>query len=320
MFSICVRGIRNGRFDDEPVIGPTRYLDVPDGATPVPSHQISRTEWTRRLLATFTAGAGGRGLVGDLTVFVHGFNNSIATVAQRNRALQDGLSAAGFSTTVVSFDWPSGTIPIGYLEDRHDAKVTAMRLVKDGIKLFLAARTPDCAVNIHVVAHSMGAYVVREAFDDADDSNAADQNWTANQVVLVAGDVSAGSLSAGNDSSESLYRHGYRLTNYYSRHDAALQVSNLKRVGLSPRVGRVGLPASAPDKAVDVDCSARFEALLAAGKADASGTGSHAFYFNDPLFYADLAATLLGRVDRAALPTRERYAGGGPPSFRLKPA
>jgi len=320
MFSICVRGVRKDRFDDEPDIGPTRYLYVPEGVKPLPKHQISRTEWVRRLMATFTRGPDGRGLFGDLTLFVHGFNNSVNTVALRNRQVQDGLSAAGFSTTVVSFDWPSGTVPVGYLEDRHDAKVTAMRLVKDGIKLFLAARTADCEVNIHVVAHSMGAYVLREAFDDADDSSAADRNWTANQVVLVAGDVSAASLGAGSDSSESLYRHTYRLTNYFSRHDVALQVSNLKRVGLSPRVGRVGLPASAPAKAVNVDCSDRFDARLAAGKARASSIGSHTFYFDDPLFYADLAATLLGRVDRVALPTRERYAGDGPPSFRLKPA
>lgn len=319
MFSICVRRIRNGRFDDEPVIGPTRYLDVPDGAVPAPAHAIPRTEWLRRLLATFNPGPQGRGLFGDLTLYVHGFNNSQATIAARHALLQDGLAAAGFSTTVVSFDWPSGTTPIGYLEDRHDAKQTAMRLVDDGIRLLLAARTPDCEVNIHVLAHSMGAYVVREAFDDADDSTAANRNWTANQVVFVAGDVSAASLADGNSASTSLYRHAYRLTNYYSRHDVALQVSNLKRVGLSPRVGRVGLPPDAPHKGIDVDCSARYEALLDGGQIGTLPNASHTFYFTDPRFYADLAATLLGRVDRAVLPTRERLAGDGAPGFRLKP-
>ncbi len=52
----------------------------------------------------------------------------------------------------------------------------------DGVKLLIAARTADCEVNIHTVAHSMGAYVLREAFDDADDSSAANANWTVNQV------------------------------------------------------------------------------------------------------------------------------------------
>jgi hypothetical protein len=127
--------------------------------------------------------------------------------------------------------------------------------------------------------------------------------------------VSATSLAAGNPFSESLYRHAYRVTNYYNRLDDALQVSNLKRVGLSPRVGRVGLPANQPAKAVDVDCTARYEAWTGPRPSFAS----HTFYFDDPLFYTDLAATLLGRVDRAAMPTRERYAGSEPPAFRLKP-
>ncbi|MGQ0564200.1 MAG: alpha/beta hydrolase [Gemmobacter sp.] len=315
MFSICVRRVRNNRFDDEPVIGPTAYLDVPDGTNPAPAHRISRTEWLRRLLATFNPGPGGVGLFGDLTVYVHGYNNSIATVAHRHRLLQDNLAAAGFSTTVVSFDWPSGTVPIGYLEDRHDAMVTAMRLVTDGIRVMLGVRRPDCEVNIHIVAHSMGAYVVREAFEDADNSRAADQNWQANQVVLVAGDVSAGSLSGGNPTSDSLYRHAGRITNYYNRHDVALQVSNVKRLGLSPRVGRVGLPVTSP--AVDVDCSQRFVDLQGRGALPEGSNPSHTFYFGDPLFYRDLAATLMGRVDRAALPTRVAVTGDGPSSFLL---
>lgn len=315
MFSICVRRVRDGRFDDEPVIGPTRYLHVPDGAKPLPSHQVTRTEWLRRLLATFNPGPGGVGLHGDLTVYVHGFNNSVGTIARRHRTLQDGLSAAGFSTTVVSFDWPSGTVPIGYLEDRHDAMVTAMRLVTDGIRVMLDVRRPDCDVNIHIVAHSMGAYVLREAFEDADNSRAADQNWQANQVVLVAGDVSAGSLTLGNPMSDSLYRHAGRITNYYNRHDIALQVSNVKRLGLSARVGRVGLPPSAP--AVDVDCSDRFVKLQGAGALPDSINASHTFYFDDAVFYQDLAATLLGRVDRAALPSRVPVSGDGPSSFLL---
>lgn len=316
MFSICVRRIVNGAFSDEPTLGPTRYLHVPEGARPTPAHILTRTEWLRRLLGTFNRGPGGRGLFGDLTLYIHGYNMSVAEVASRHRKLQDGLDAAQFSTTVVSFDWPSGNIPLGYLEDRHDAKTTAFRLVQDGIKLLVAARTADCEVNIHTVAHSMGAYVLREAFDDADDSSAANANWTVNQVVMVAGDVSAASLGDGNPASDSLYRHAYRVTNYYNRLDDALQVSNLKRVGLSPRVGRVGLPDTQPAKAVDVDCTARFEAW----NGPRAGFASHTFYFDDPLFYTDLAATLLGRADRAAMPTRERHAGTEPPSFRLKPA
>jgi len=317
MFWMSVRKISQGGFSDEPALGPTRYLDVPDNATPSPAHVITRTEWVRRVMATFRRLPNGN-LSGNVTFFVHGFNNSVAEAAMRQRVLAAGLRDAGFASTVIGYDWPSGTTALGYLDDRHDAKATAMRLVNDGIRLFVAVRTPGCEVAVHVVAHSMGAYVVREAFDDADDTTAASANWTANQVVLAAGDVSADSFTAGNSSTESLFRHAYRLTNYYSRFDEPLQVSNLKRVGLSPRVGRVGLPANVPSKGVNIDCSQRSLAVKgdAALKKD-GGDPTHVFYFYDPHWYADLALTLDGRIDRNAMPTRSQPPAGSPPTHEL---
>ena len=43
-------------------------------------------------------------------------------------------------------------------------------LVKHGIHAFAKMQEPACKIDMHVMAHSMGAYVVREAFDDADDT------------------------------------------------------------------------------------------------------------------------------------------------------
>jgi esterase/lipase superfamily enzyme len=319
MFLMCVRKVSGGSFSDDPSPGPTRYLDVPDGEDPAPRHEIARREWVKRVLSTFPK-PDGKTLTGAVTFFVHGFNNSTRFAALRQRRLSEGLRAAGFSSTVIGFDWPSGDTPLGYLDDRHDAKATAVRLVDDGIRVFVAARTKTCEVAVHVVAHSMGAYVVREAFDDADDTRAASANWTANQVVLVAGDVSSDSLAEGNSSSESLFRHAYRLTNYFSKLDAPLQASNMKRVGLSPRVGRVGLPAAMPSKAVNVDCTDRSRAMQgdAALEAD-GGEPTHVFYFYDPQWYADLALTLDGRADRQAIDTRTQPPVGVPPTHKLKP-
>jgi esterase/lipase superfamily enzyme len=49
-----------------------------------------------------------------------------------------------------------------------------------------------------VLGHSMGAFVIREAFDHADDGATTQTNWTANQLVLFAGDVDAASFSAND--------------------------------------------------------------------------------------------------------------------------
>jgi esterase/lipase superfamily enzyme len=201
---------------------------------------------------------------------------------------------------VISFDWPSGDLALGYLRDRDEARMASVRLVSHGIKLFVRTQAEKCDINVHVLGHSTGAFLIREAFDHADDGQATATAWTVGQLVLIAGDVSAASFSDGNPETESTYRHCYRLTNFFNGYDEVLQISNVKRVGLSPRVGRVGLPADAPPKAVNVNCSDHFHATYPA----ADMAMSHSWYFDDATFLRDLTVTLKGAVDRTLIPTR----------------
>ncbi len=288
-FIISTRNVRNGRFGGDP--GPTRFLVVPDVAEPLPEHRVQRKDWTRQVLDTgHTSQDPHTGEdCGDITVIVHGYNTSPADTLSLHRRLADSLPEHGYTGALVSFDWPSADRAINYLEDRKDAKLTALRLVDDCISLLVAARYPTCRINVHVVAHSMGGYVLREAFDDADDRpRLASSNWNVSQVCLIGADVSAASMSADDPRSSSLYRHCTRLTNYSNTHDRALKLSNVKRIGVAPRVGRHGLPADHPAKAANVDCSDYFRANY-----PPSDLG-HSWYFEDQPFLADLVATLKG--------------------------
>lgn len=298
-YFITARQIRKGEFYAEP--GKTRFLKTPSNRTPKPSHSISRKEWVSTVMAAghthqdTTSGAD----CGDITVFVHGYNTSPAAVAKRHRELKRALQKSGYQGALISFDWPSDDRAINYLEDRVDAKITALRLVTDGIALLAAAQSQDCRINLHVVAHSMGCYVVREAFDDADDRPAiAAKNWTVSQLVFVAADVSSRSLSRDDPRSSSLFRHCTRMTNYYNPYDSILKLSNIKRVGVAPRAGRRGLPDNRPDKAADINCGERF----VASKKQGNG---HSWYFSDAHFIADLAATLGGETS-ASVTARRR--------------
>jgi len=180
-------------------------------------------------------------------------------------------------------------------------------LVDAGVAGFAARQTPDWEINLHIIAHSMGAFVVREAFDDADDRPAvAATSWSVSQVMLVSGDVSASSMTANNPKSSSLYRHCVRLTNYSNPFDSALSLSNVKRVGVSPRVGRVGLPDDVPGKAVEVDTGAYYDANR--GDFDHLPNDSHTWYFYDDTFMRDISETIRGDVDRNRIATR---AGSG---------
>jgi esterase/lipase superfamily enzyme len=176
-------------------------------------------------------------------------------------------------------------------------------------------QTPDCCINVHLLGHSTGAYVIREAFDDADDTEMNNAAWMVSQIALIGADVSSSSMTADSDSSQSLYRHCTRLTNYSNRGDSVLKLSNIKRVGLAPRVGRVGLPENHPDKAADVDCSDYFsqlnsdDAIKVADQRESIGSFDHSWHIGNRVFAADLFETLRGDLDRAVIPTRRQDGG-----------
>ena len=58
---------------------------------------------------------------------------------------------------------------------------------------------------------------------------------------------------------------------------------------MAPRAGRRGLPAAAPAKASNVDCSEYFRE-----NHGESGDLGHSWYFVDPVFVQDLAELLTG--------------------------
>lgn len=310
-FVMCARAVKNRVFIAEP--GPSRFLLVPEGELPAPAHEVKKPIWFKKLRQAATWGRDARDeqlARGDLLVFVHGYNNDQKIVMARHAQLKKDLSAAGFRGEILSFDWPSDDKTLNYLEDRHDAKQTAMQLVSDGIGVLSEQQTADCTINIHLLGHSTGAYVIREAFDDADDARLANGAWAVSQLVFIGGDVSSASLGDGNSSSESLYRHCTRLTNYSNLRDSVLKLSNAKRLGVAPRAGRVGLPEDAPGKAVNIDCTEYFT-LLDADHSIKSvdqgielGTFDHSWHIGNKLFALDLFETLKGDLDRRAIPTR----------------
>lgn len=313
-YVMSVRGVRAGAFTAE--VGPTRCLLVPSGANPSPDQAIASKDWYKAVqsAAEWTNAQGEAR--GDLLFVVHGYNMSEIEVMDRHHRIKSGLAALNFRGVVVSFDWPSDNQALAYLPDRHRAKQTAIKLVTDAIAPLSARQSPDCATNIHLLGHSTGAYVIREAFDDADDTQLKQASWTVSQILFAAGDLSSGSMSEGNAGAASIYNHCVRLTNYSNQHDAVLDISNVKRLGVAPRVGRVALPGDAPSRALNVNCTEYYERLdrepivLAADQPDGfAGTRSHSWYFGNRIFTRDLFCTIIG-TEAGVVPTRKRGSDG----------
>jgi esterase/lipase superfamily enzyme len=296
-YIICTRAIEGGSFSSEP--GSTRFLKVPDNTNPAPPHQINKSAFINDVVGKPNAQK-----CEDIVVFVHGYNVTQSDLIQSHRKIRNGLAKAGYQGEFLSFDWPAKGNAANYLEDRSDARRVALQLVDDCITTFAALVKNGCTINLHLLAHSTGGFIIREAFDDADDRDSiAKTNWSVSQVCFVAADVAAKDMSDTSSNSNSLYRHCVRLTNYHNPYDSVLKLSNVKRIGVAPRAGRVGLPADAPTKAVGVDCGDRFRNAHPTTNPVVDPI-SHGWYFDDPVFLMDLTFTLAGDMDREVIPTR----------------
>ena len=310
------RNITNNTFGDD-VDNNVHYLIIPDDETASlsPQYEVAQHDWLLSLITPDET----NGKPEDILIYVHGYNTSENNVLTNHRTVQAGLEAIGYIGKVVSFDWPCGHDALMYLPDRHKAKKTALQLVNSGIALLADQQTKSCTINVHVLAHSTGAYVVREAFDDADDTNEVRtdhnkvvsvnaHNWMVTQMILISGDVSASSMSAGAFAN-SLYKHSVRVTNYSNPYDKVLALSNVKRAGFENRVGRIGLPIDAPEKAVNVNNGPYFNTIR---DAVSDFSFCHSWYFYpeyNRLFMQDLLYTIQGEIDRAYIPTRTPVNG-----------
>ncbi|HEX7758887.1 MAG TPA: alpha/beta fold hydrolase [Caulobacteraceae bacterium] len=286
-------------------VGPARYLTFDDATGP--EQEISSDRWLAQVMATFPTIAPSRAgdrppRAGEILFLVHGFNVNHASAKAFHAKCVVALEKAGWVGQLISYDWPSDGLVFAYLPDRGNARAAASALVTSGIALLEKAQQTNCTINVHVLSHSMGGFVVQQAFTWSYQDVPA--SWKVGQLIFAAADVDHSVFSAGNFSATMFGQHSGRLTAYCNSYDKALLVSNAKRLELAPRMGRVGLPSNAPPMMCEVDCSKLFEkAYPDIGEQLSPGT-THGFYFDQPEFWRDVALTLAGGIDRSVIPTR----------------
>jgi pimeloyl-ACP methyl ester carboxylesterase len=308
-YVITARAVRNGAFVAD--VGSVRYLRVPpDAAVPTPemgtTSQGDINKWIAevRTLADGAPNPNSISVAGDVLIFIHGYNNDLPIIMQRQRQLAKDLNVEGWKGVVVSFDWPSGNETLAYLEDRSRAADVALQLVKKCIRVLAAGQETGCVTNVHLLGHSTGAYVLMEAFAQAEkDGSLFKSDWRVSQAAFIAGDVASSSLSIGDAWSAPMFKRILRLTNYSNPYDSVLAASNAKRLGVAPRAGRVGLPIDANPKAVNVDCGDYF-LTLDPTKSTYFGDFTHSWHIGNRVFARDLAMVIEGAVDRGAITTR----------------
>jgi len=297
-------------------IGDPRFLVIDDDSGQ--QWDVASAEaWAEEVLANFPLRRDAQGAArreGDILFLVHGFNVGQADALAFHDKCRKALLASGWNGILISYDWPSDGLVFAYLPDRANARAAASQLVQSGIALLESTQRQDCAVNVHILAHSMGAFVTQQAFTWAYQD--VPPGWKVGQVLLVAGDVDYSVFSSDNISAQRFAQHSGRLTAYCNHYDKALLASNAKRVALAPRLGRVGLPDDSPQMMIGVDCSALFEVADQGLGALLSPVATHCFYFDRPEFWQDAVLTLAGGIDRNVMPTRTATSGAN--RFALK--
>lgn len=172
----------------------------------------------------------------DVLVFVHGFNTTLDEA--RFRLAQ--LTADGrFGGVPVLFTWPSTNSVLSYVTARENATISRDALTK---LLTDISRTPGVG-RIHVLAHSMGAWLSMEALRETSIGGQRHLDGKLGNVMLAAPDID---LSVFRQQMQRIGA-GANVAVFSSTGDRALSLSSTI-AGDRPRLGAIN-PNNARDRA-----------------------------------------------------------------------
>ncbi len=193
-------------------------LDESDFYTQVASHVSGRVGVSR-----------------DILLYVHGFNTSLDEARFR---LAQIVADGGFSGVPVLFTWNSRGGLFNYESDKEAATVS-----RDALEhvLLSLAKTPGVG-RVHILAHSMGAWLSMEALRGVAISGHPDLDGRLGQVMLANPDID---LSVFRQQVQRV--DPSHVSIFVANNDRALSISS-RIAGARPRLGAMD-PEKPEDKA-----------------------------------------------------------------------
>lgn len=228
----------------------------------------------------------------DTVIYIHGYNvtfyEGLRAAVDVSRKLAPVNDEHGVN--VALFSWPSdGSMApwIAYANDRTDAAASGPAVARGILKLadFLRGANHEeaCRQRLHLVAHSMGNYVLRNALKTIISETSPRVPRLFDQILLVAADED-------DDAFEHDYKLrllpklGKRVHVYFNREDMAMSISDVTK-GNPERLGDNGarVPSKLPVKVTQVDCTRVVE-----------GLGEHWYHVDAEAVVRDIIAVLSG--------------------------
>jgi esterase/lipase superfamily enzyme len=253
----------------------------------------------------------------DLIVLIHGFASDFATALERAAQIKREYAAPGRPVEVAVFSWPADgeMIPqISYYRDRDDAKASATAIARAFLKMLDYFRdigpAQFCWQHLHLVAHSMGNYALREALQAIVAQHPGRSLPRVFQnIFLMAADEDDDTLELEHKMAR-LPELAEAVHVYYSPGDRALTISDTTK-GNPDRLGSTGprTLSNLPHKITLVDCREVDETRPLVSDS------SHQYYRKRPEVIADVRQVLAGiapdRVaNRVYVPEKRSYRIG----------
>lgn len=227
----------------------------------------------------------------DTLVFIHGFNVTFVGALQAAALLAQSLKVEGRPVNIVVFSWPSdgAAVPLmSYYSDREDARASGPAIARAFLKLrdFIVEMNEKdyCQKSVHLLVHSMGAYVLRHALQALLAKDRDSLTRLFDQILLAAPDEDDDAFET-DTKLRLLPRIGRQVTVYFNPRDKGLLVSDKTKAN-PDRLGSDGprLVDLLPKKVVPVDCRE------VAG--DANPFIEHSYYIRSEAMAHDISAVL----------------------------
>lgn len=234
----------------------------------------------------------------DVLLFLHGFASEFETGLERIAELVDKYQGEGVKPMVgFAFCWPSkGDVfpPWRYRDDRAAARLSGMAMARAFCRLLehlnvVRQQGQACAQRMHLVAHSMGNYVLTSALQSLVNEYQTGRHIPLfEHVFLMAADEDDDALEQEHKLGP-LGRIARNIHVYYSKNDTALDVSDLSK-GNPERLGSHGPKnmALTSDRVVAVDCRRVDETKFS--------HGNHQYYRLRKEVIADVVQVLAGKA------------------------
>ena len=210
----------------------------------------------------------------DVLLFIHGFNTSFDEARFR---LAQIVTDGGFNGVPVLFTWPSKGSLFAYGSDRESAMASRDAL---GHLLALLAAEPDIG-KIHVLAHSMGAWLAMEALRENAIAGHPDLDGHLGDVMLAAPDIDLDVFR------QQMARLGsfVHVSIFAAANDRALSLSSM--MADRPRLGALD-----PSKPSDREAIRSLGVQVIDLSQDSVGLLGHATYANAPQVIKGIGAEL----------------------------